>query len=374
MEQGTDYYKKLLEDAGKALAEEKELTDKESELSKSIADMEKQIAAERELLRKTVDSTLKKRKSELEASYDSEIAKADRRLKSAKNRREKAKSQGMRERIQDETAELREENDTLKDKFADVLGENHVPLICRTNLYYALYFPRNFSDFLTLLICFVLCFAVVPIGIYLLLPERRTLWLILIYLADILVFGLIYILGGSAKTHHMKALKEAAGYRGIIRANRKKIRVITSSIRREGRDDVYDLEMYDDEIAKLAQELSDINAKKRDAVSTFDSVTSTILTDEISEPRRARIKELTDACAESRIALEDTQNRLKEKKIEIADQYETFIGRDFLTEEKLVALRDIMDEGAVENISEAKEIYLSRPTKKPGSLRKESEE
>jgi hypothetical protein len=361
MAQETENYAKLLADAQTALSRQSELTAREKELTDEVAEKEKQIAAEREVLRKTVDSTLKKRRSELESSYDGEIGKAEKRLRDAKGRREKAKNQGVRDRIHEETAELREENTELREKFVSILREDHAPAVCRTNFYYALYFPRCFSEFLTLLVCFAVCFAVVPIGIYLLLPQQRTLWLILIYLADIFVFGWLYVLIGNAtRNRHAKALKDAVRCRGLIRSNKKKIRVIISSIRREGDDDAYDLGMYDDEIAKLEQELADINAKKRDAVSTFDSVTSTILTDEISVPAKKRIKELTDACAGSRNELEDTQQKLKENKIQIADQYESYIGRDYLEPEKLKALRDILDQGAAANISEAKEVYCSR--------------
>lgn len=361
MAQGTENYEKLLADAQTAIARRDELAVREKELAEAVAEKEKKIAAERELLRKTVDSTLKKRRSELESSYDGEIGKAEKRLRDARGRREKAKNQGVRDRIHEETAELREENTELREKFRSILKEDHSPVICRANLYYALYFPRCFSEFLTLLAFFAVCFAVVPIGIYLLLPQQRTLWLILIYLADIFVFGGLYVLIGNAtRSKHAEALKDAVRCRGLIRSNRKKIRVIITSIRREGDDDAYDLGMYDDEIAKLEQELADMNAKKRDAVSTFDSVTSTILTDEISAPGKKRIQELTAACAGFRNELEDIEQKRKENKIQIADQYESYIGRDFLDPEKLQALQDILSQGAAANISEAREVYRSR--------------
>ena len=64
-----------------------------------------------------------------------------------------------------------------------------------------------------------------------------------------------------------------------MHANDKKITVITGTIRKDRNESLYDLEKYDDEIARLTQELNEVAAKKKEALGTFENVTKNILQD-----------------------------------------------------------------------------------------------
>ncbi|MEI3165726.1 MAG: hypothetical protein V8S37_08025 [Lachnospiraceae bacterium] len=43
----------------------------------------------------------------------------------------------------------------------------------------------------------LICFLAIPCGVYFLIPERRTMYLVGIYVAAILIFGGIYVTGGN---------------------------------------------------------------------------------------------------------------------------------------------------------------------------------
>ena len=49
---------------------------------------------------------------------------------------------------------------------------------------------------------------------------------------------------------HLEIIRQGRLIRDTIRGNEKKIRVITSTIRRDRNESLYNLEKYDDEIAK----------------------------------------------------------------------------------------------------------------------------
>ena len=72
---------------------------------------------------------------------------------------------------------------------------------------------------------------------------------------------------------------------------KRKSKSLSHSIEKDGNEDIYDLEKYDDEIACAQQELSDIAAKKKDAISSFENVTRNIIADEIEGNHRAEIEE-----------------------------------------------------------------------------------
>lgn len=357
-------FKSFLEDAKDAVLELNDFSKKEEQLRQEVTKLEKSLAAEKKAVNDSINSTVKKRREAIQSSYDTEIGKLQDKLKKAKARREKAKNQGMKERIKEETMELHEHNRELKVRMKTLFQQDRVPFICHTNFYYAMYFPRGFKEVFTLLLTFALCFGLIPYGVYLLLPEKKTLYLALIYGAAVLIFGGIYILVGNlTKDRHLNALKEGRSIRSLIASNNKKIAVITSSIKRDRNENVYDLEKFDDEIAQLNQDLEETSQKKKDALNTFENVTKTIITDEIMGNSRPKLEALAEKEQEAEDRLRYTETVIKEKKIYITDTYESYLGREFLVPEKLEELKKIMENGTAVNLSEAMEEYRNRGKK-----------
>ena len=104
------------------------------------------------------------------------------------------------------------------------------------------------------------------------------MYLVGIYVAAILIFGGIYVtIGNMTKVRYMEVLKEGLGIRAKIRANKKEMKVIAKTIRRDKNETVYNLQKFDDEIAQLDQDAAEINRKKKEALTTFDTVTRTII-------------------------------------------------------------------------------------------------
>ncbi len=82
-------------------------------------------------------------------------------------------------------------------------------------------------------------------------------------MAVILFGGLYVVIGNKTRIRHQDTLKRGRDIRNHLRSNQKKIKVITRTIQKDGSEDLYDLEKYDDEIARVEQELSEIASRKR---------------------------------------------------------------------------------------------------------------
>ncbi len=107
----------------------------------------------------------------------------------ARTQREKAKNKGMKERIAEETSVLREHNRDLQVQMKTMFQKDKVPAFCRTTFfYYSLYYARGLKERLIGFITFLICFLVLPCGIYFLLPDRKIWYLVLVYFADIIIF------------------------------------------------------------------------------------------------------------------------------------------------------------------------------------------
>lgn len=351
----------FLEKAREAVDELSVSQDRESQLQQDESRLGKLLETEKKLVADTIQTTIKKRREELNSSYDTEIGKAQEQLKKALSQREKAKNQGMKERIAEETSELVSYNKELVARMKTGFKKNHVPALCKSRLYYSLYFPRWAKEYLVLFLCVAVVFLVLPYGIYLMIPDRTPLWLAGIYLADILVFGGIYMtVGNHTKLQYMEALKEGRQVLDQIHANNKKIGVITSTIRKDRNESLYDLEKYDDEIARLQQELSDVAVKKKDALNTFESVTKTILQDEIEHNHKEKIDALQAEYSDVKEQLRSTGAEVKEKRLYITDNYASHLGKDFLDSFKISDLSGIIKRGEASNISEAVEVYRKK--------------
>lgn len=347
--------------AKQAVQELEQLEQREKQLEESEKQLQNSLKVKQRTIMDTISQTVKQRSDEISKSYDAEIGKIQDRLKKARVRREKAKNQGIKERISESTETLVKENEELRDQIKTLFRANRVPGCCSSGFYYSLYFTKGMRELGVLLLTLLILFLAVPCGIYLLIPERKTWYLILIYLADILIFGGIYIkIGNSTKLKYMDVLKEGRGLRDRIRANKKQIKVIAKSIRKDKNEAVYNLERFDDEIAQLDQDLAMTNKKKKDALNTFDTVTRTIISDEIMGNYKEEIERMEAGLSDTMAELKKTQAAYKEKALSLADHYEVYVGKEFLSLERLSALEKLIAGGEAKNISEAITIFKSR--------------
>lgn len=353
----TDYVG-FLAQARQAVEELSLLRDREEKLGQEERRLERELEAHKKHINDTIQQTTRKRLEEVSSSYDKEIAGDQERLKKARQKREKAKNQGVHARIKEETEELHAHNSELKTQMKTLFQQGHVPSFCKSGFYFSLYFPRRFKEFLCFFLWLALCFGAIPGGVYYLIPEHRPLYLALIYVLTILIFGGAYVLvGNKTKLRHMEALKEGRKIRDIIQSNQKKIRVITTSIRRDRDEARYNLEKFDDEIARIEQELLEITNKKKDAVNTFEQVTKTIISDEIETNNRARLEELQTGFESVSKDLREAQTQIKEKTLEVTDRYEPYLGKEFLDALKISELSSFIQNKSAENLTEAMDIY-----------------
>ena len=92
----------FLREAGEALAELKEAQEAAREQDLQTKRLEKSLASEKKAVADSIEMTIRKRKSEITDSYDSQIEQTQVQLRKVKAKREKAKNQGMKERMDEE--------------------------------------------------------------------------------------------------------------------------------------------------------------------------------------------------------------------------------------------------------------------------------
>ncbi len=361
MEQGITDYTAFLTEAKQAVTDLQEMELRENALSGQLRQSRRQLETEEKSVADQISQTVKRRAGDIAASYDRELGKGQEQLKKAKARREKAKSQGIRERIAEETGAFREENRKLKLQMKTVFQQNRVPAFCRTDWYYCLFSPRRIGEFGALFLTLLVCFLGIPCGSYLLIPQQKPLYLVVIYFVCILVFGGLYVVvGNRTKDRYADTIKAGRRIRDQIHANEKKISRTTREIRRDRNEAIYNLQKHDDEIARIEHSMSETAAKKKEALNTFETVTKNILSDEITASHRDRLELLRETCEFQERELRSLQEELKSKNLLVTDRFGTYLGREFLTPARLDALLEIIRDGTAANLSEAIEEYKKR--------------
>ena len=239
--------------------------------------------------------------------------------------------------------------------------ENRVPRFRGSNLYYVLYFTKGFKELMTMLLAIVICFLAIPCGVYFALPQQNTMFLIVIYVVAILFFGGLYVkIGNSTKMKHMETLKAGCNIRSQIKANQKQMKKITKSIRKDKDEAVYNLQKFDDEIAQLEQDKAQSERQKKDALNTFDTVTKTIISDEIMGNHKAELDQLENDLEKTAADLKETTAAARAKALYITDEFEIYVGKEFMVLDKLQDLEESIENGKAANISDAITNFKSR--------------
>lgn len=351
----------FLQEAGKALSEAGRLAKEEERLREEEAKTLRELKTGEKALKDEIDSTLRKRLKELTGTHDAEIAEEKDKLKKAKASREKAKNEGVEERIREETRPYLEDSSAKKTEMVNAFRKQKIPAYYATRLYYALHFPHRPVDLLVLLLFVGLFFVAVPCGIFFLaLPEnlRSPVLLAVIYVLSVLAFGGLYTwIGNSSKSKYPDMLRMGKETWDDLAANKKQVRKLTRQIRRDKDEERYNLGAYDDEIARAAQAVQEAEARKQEALANFDTVTKNIITDELTQNSSEKIGRLMSAHDEALRLLQETGEEKRQKEKILTEQYEVRLGREFMSEEKIEALSDILTRGSASSLADAMTEY-----------------
>lgn len=358
-------YDSFFEGAKNALLELDTLSTEEERLTIEGERIAKAIETEKKNTSDRIADTTSKRLKEITSTYDAEIKKAEEAKKTLEAKRGKAKNKKINERIEDETKDLRDHIAATKTEIKNEMKRDGIPNFCDTGVYYTLYFPHKFIDFINIILTVVVVFLAIPVAIYKMIPQHKPIYLPFIYFAIVLLVGGLYIIiGNLTKARHRDSLLKIRAMRDTIDNDGKRINLITKEINNDSADEKYDLSSYDLEIEDADAKLQAINEKRRVAVNEFENNTKKIIADEIMENSGERLNNLNKELEINKQSLGNITGRRSEINLTISDKYESYLGRDFLRTDKIEALQKLIRDKDAANISDAIDLYQSKIGKK----------
>lgn len=324
------------------------------ELAKEEELLEKAILSKEKVIEEEINEVTKKRKDEIENSFEEQINKIKGRIKKVKSKKDKLKDSKISKRIEIETSELVEERRQLKEEIRDLFRMNHISRVHDNALYYAIFMPQGIRDLFTIIITILICFLVIPVGVYHFLLPQNFIWIVLTYFITVIIFGGIYFrINYVTKEKNQEGAKEIKSIRKKMIHNTRKIKAIEKSIRKDKDESIYGLDKYNKEIEQLETEFIHITEEKKATLADFESNTKLIISKEISQRQKAELEELKQRYDKVYEEQRSAEEKVTKYSLDISRNYESFVGKENMSITKIEELIYLMESGEVNKVSDA---------------------
>ncbi len=347
--------------------QKKQMQEKSDKMKKAISLEEKSINDE-------INTTIKKRKTEIEGTYDEQLDASRKKVKKAQDRKNKEKSERVGQRVDVETADVKENSRQLKTEMKTLFKKNHVPSFCMSGLYYSLFMPKSFKEFIILLITIVIGLAGIPYGVYMLfsrvilegtllgkaqtpIAESSVFMAVAVGVTIVVVLGIYFVIFNLTKVKHRDVIAEGRKIRNQIHANEKNVRAIKNAINKDKDESQYELGEYDAEINQYQAEMDQIAEQKKAALTEFEQETKVAITNEINGRRLGKLEDMKQKRETVEAEKDALEKQYKEAALAITDNYVKYLGKNICKVETLNDMINIMASENIATISEALAIY-----------------
>ncbi len=321
--------------------------------------LENELELKNNMLQDEIQMAVVKRENEIVASFDEQIERQKNRMRKVQDKKDRSKNDKVSQRIERETAELRGDSERLKQDVKTIFQQGNLSRIFNTRLYFALFAPKGLGDFGIILITAAIVLIGSPFLLYyLIFGGDNTFGLILIYIATLVVVGgLYYLIYKSTKGKNPTAISSGRAVRYKLRQNSNKIQKIKKRILKDKDESAYNLGEYDSEIKDINNKIADINRQKAEAIATFRSSTSNILANDVRQKHEKEMEEAKERYQLVHRECSQLEDQIKELSMRISNDYEAYLGKEFMNLSSLEKLISIMQENQLTKVSEAMEYY-----------------
>ena len=360
-DKGIDY----LREAYQAMKDVEEIKASQNKAKAEAKRFSKLVAQEEKNKKDEITTAIKQRTDQIGMAYDNEMDVVRQKIKKldAKRQTQKAKQQDMR--YDAETEGFRQEASLCEAEIKNMLKQHHISAICRTDLFYSLFMPKGIKDFLVILLWLLVLLLVIPfciclLGKYTFLKgvASLTVYYILIFVCCISIVFITYLLiSNRTKVRYPEPLLHCRDEKTKLHAIKRQMRAVRNKIQKDKDESRYDLGSFDTRMEALKVELSEIGEQKKQALLEFDKTKRPVVEQEIAASHDGKIAEYEQGRKEAEDYQDSAESQLATLRLRIVNEYEAYLGKEYMTIEKLDLLLAIMEEEGVATIGEAIAVY-----------------
>lgn len=333
-----------------AVSKQKRLSDMSKELSNNIEAAEKTIENE-------IAAKVKESMDSVSEGYNKSIVEEQKKLKDVQNQRDKAKIAGVRKRIDKETVTLRDDNEALKNRIKNLYRKEGIPSVCNTKLFFSIFCGNGWMDRLLYFIILTIFYAVIP-GVCCFIKIIPNFVFVIYYFVLITVCSFLNrFIYSKVVIPHMDIIVEVRDLKSDIKSNSKKIKRIENGIKSDKNEDMYGLDRYDSKIKEINQSIADIENKKATALKEFEASTKQDIITDIQNRHQSHIDAIKGELVKTNSDVEKLDALIKEQRAYISTNYEAYLGKEFMSIEKLKELASIMKTKEAKSIAHAIALY-----------------
>ncbi len=338
--------RKLLEEQADLKKQIENVTAEKKGFEKSLEDEEKAVE-------NSIETTVKRRREQVVATYDKELATAQDKMRDARENKDKEKTKKVNKRIDKETESLVRENKNITEDKKTYLKQKNISSIWDKPLTYIMYFPKTIIEKLQFLLVALIFFVGVPL-LVVKLTKLHIIWEVIIFIVIIALFVIIYMMGYEiTRMQNREAFLELYKKRKEIAKNNKKIKKIKKRILKDKDESRYDLGKFDDDINEIEDKINDIVSRKNEQLNEFEKTTTKEIAKEIKDKSKDKINKIKTDLEKSTNDLKALDDKQKEVTMKLTTGYGPYIGIENLNVRKIDAMLDAINAGQASNISEA---------------------
>ncbi len=314
---------------------------------------ETELENEEKAVQSAIETTVKRRREQVVATFDKELAVAQDKMRDAKESKDKEKTKKVNKRIDKETASLVRENKNIVEEKKTYLKQKNISAIWDKPLTYVMYFPKTILEILEFIVIAITFFIGVPV-LVITLTKLHIIWEILIFIAVMALFVIIYMMGFEVtRMQNKDAFLELYKKRKEISKNNKKIKKIKKRILKDKDESRYDLGKFDEDINEIEDRINDIVSRKNEALNEFENVTKVDIAKDIKGKSTDKLERIKANLEKSATELKALDEKQKEVSLKLTTGYGPYIGIENLNVRKIDAMIDAIGNGKAKNISEA---------------------
>lgn len=329
-------------------------------LAESVKDISKELDNARKEKQSETDSRIKASIDAICDGYDKSINADKDKIKNVTAARDKAKLAGVKDRINAETASLRAENSDLAEQINEAFIHENISKICNSQMFIAIFNPKKIIDYVIDVLLLLIIFAAVPVALFVLPVIQQ--WILLVYSIAVPLICVLFIkcIYRAVLLKHKETIVAAQNTRIQILDNNKRIKKIEKNIKKDKNEDMYGLESYDSKINTLHDEISKIEEEKNAALEEFDNTARKDIVEEIDKRYDDKLSSMETELQKKKVEYDELDDLVKKQRIYISSNYEAYLGKDFMSIDKLSELNSIMKSDSADTIAQAVAVYNNR--------------
>lgn len=349
-EEAIKYLEKMMNDQERL----EKLNQTVRETDQRLKQAEKSLEAYQIRISEEAAQLVRKKREKLEIRLEKNVQNALKKVEQAERKRTAEKNRQVKDHVLYSTREDKMCIKELRKEIRQDLRTAGAPFFCQFRLWFALSMPFSITDYLTLILIWMVFCIGIPGGIFFLIPNRG-MWMFYGMILLAVLLSLIFYVQASVKIvkQYREVLNLCNEKRREIRRRKKNVHKTEKNISRGTDEREYDLDKQDVHLEQMRKELQDAREAQTRELREFEEKTRLQIIESFKIQSRAKQEKLTETINQLSREKNLSMEMASELHLNLVEQYEDRIGMHNMNIGSVRKIYKLLTEGDAETLEEA---------------------